>query len=49
MSADGPSAIPKSDGRQRPLGITALEDEIVQRAVVVVLDAVYEEDLLGSS
>lgn len=36
-------------GRQRPLGIAALEDKIVQRAVVVVLNAIYEEDFLGFS
>ncbi|MDP9000856.1 MAG: group II intron reverse transcriptase/maturase, partial [Myxococcota bacterium] len=41
--------IPKPDGRQRPLGIAALEDKIVQRAVVGVLNAVYEEDFLGFS
>ena len=41
--------IPKSDGRQRPLGISALEDKIVQRAVVTVLNAIYEEDFLGFS
>ena len=39
--------IPKPDGRQRPLGIAALEDKIVQRAVVEVLNAIYEEDFLG--
>ncbi len=39
---------PGSD-KQRPLGIAALEDKIVQRAVVVVLNAVYEEDFLGFS
>ncbi|MFI6603669.1 reverse transcriptase domain-containing protein [Nonomuraea sp. NPDC050536] len=39
--------IPKADGRQRPLGIAALEDKIVQRAVVVVLNAVYEVDFRG--
>jgi len=39
----------KPDGKQRPLGITALEDKIVQRAVVAVLNAIYEEDFLGSS
>ena len=33
--------IPKADGRQRPLGIATLEDKIVQRAVVEVLNAVY--------
>ena len=41
--------IPKSDGRQCPLGIAALEDKIVQRAVVEVLNAIYEEDFLGFS
>jgi group II intron reverse transcriptase/maturase len=41
--------IPKPDGRQRPLGITALEDKIVQRAVVTILNAIYEEDFLGFS
>jgi retron-type reverse transcriptase len=41
--------IPKADGRQRPLGIASLEDKIVQRAVVVVLNAVYEVDLRGFS
>ncbi len=41
--------IPKSDGRQRPLGIASLEDKIVQRAVVEVLNAIYEEDFLGFS
>jgi group II intron reverse transcriptase/maturase len=41
--------IPKADGRQRPLGVPALEDKIVQRAVVEVLNAIYEEDFLGFS
>ena len=41
--------IPKPDGRQRPLGVTALEDKILQRAVVRVLNAIYEEDFLGFS
>ena len=41
--------IPKSDGRQRPLGIASLEDKIVQQAVVTVLNAIYEEDFLGFS
>lgn len=41
--------IPKADGRMRPLGIAALEDKIVQRAVVEVLNAVYETDFLGFS
>jgi retron-type reverse transcriptase len=41
--------IPKTDGRLRPLGIAALEDKIVQRAVVEVLGAIYETDFLGFS
>jgi len=41
--------IPKADGRQRPLGIASLEDKVVQRAVVEVLNAIYEEDFLGFS
>jgi RNA-directed DNA polymerase len=41
--------IPKPDGRQRPLGIATLEDKIVQRAVVEVLNTIYEEDFLGFS
>jgi len=41
--------IPKSDGRQRPLGIPALEDKIVQRSMVEVLNAVYEVDFKGFS
>jgi group II intron reverse transcriptase/maturase len=41
--------IPKADGRQRPLGVPALDDKIVQRAVVEVLNAIYEEDFLGFS
>jgi len=41
--------IPKTDGRQRPLGVPALEDKLVQRAVVEVLNAVYEIDFLGFS
>jgi len=41
--------IPKTDGRQRPLGVTALEDKIVQRATVEVLNAIYETDFLGFS
>jgi group II intron reverse transcriptase/maturase len=43
------SYIPKADGRLRPLGIAALEDKVVQRAVVEVLNAVYEPDFLGFS
>jgi len=41
--------IPKPDGRQRPLGIAALEDKIVQQAVATVLHQIYEEDFLGFS
>ena len=41
--------IPKADGRLRPLGIATLEDKIVQRAVVEVLNAVYEVDFAGFS
>jgi len=41
--------IPKPDGRKRPIGIAALEDKIVQRAVVEVLNAIYEVDFVGFS
>jgi len=41
--------IPKADGRQRPIGIPVLEDKIVQRATVQVLNAIYETDFLGFS
>lgn len=41
--------IPKADGRRRPLGIASLEDKLVQRAVVEVLNAIYEVDFLGFS
>src|SRR3989440_11625661 len=41
--------IPKPDGRQRPLAVAALEDKIVQRAVVALLNAIYEEEFLGIS
>ncbi len=41
--------IPKADGRQRPLGIAALEDKIVQQAVVTVLHEIYEADFRGFS
>jgi group II intron reverse transcriptase/maturase len=41
--------IPKADGRQRPLGVAALEDKVLQRAVVEVLNAIYETDFLGFS
>jgi RNA-directed DNA polymerase len=41
--------IPKADGRQRPLGVTALEDKLLQRATVEVLNAIYETDFLSFS
>jgi RNA-directed DNA polymerase len=41
--------IPKADGKQRPLGITALEDKIVQAAVVAILTPIYEAEFLGFS
>jgi group II intron reverse transcriptase/maturase len=41
--------IPKADGRERPLGVASLEDKIVQRVVVEVFNAIYEEDFLGFS
>ena len=41
--------IPKADGKQRPLAVAALEDKIVQRATVSVLNCIYEEDFLGFS
>jgi RNA-directed DNA polymerase len=41
--------IPKEDGHMRPLGVASLEDKIVQRAVVEVFNAIYEEDFLGFS
>src|SRR3954464_14186609 len=41
--------IPKPDGRQRPLGIAALEDKIVQHAVVTILNQIYEQDFRGFS
>jgi RNA-directed DNA polymerase len=41
--------IPKPDGRQRPIGIASLEDKIVQHAVSLVLQCIYEQDFLGFS
>jgi retron-type reverse transcriptase len=41
--------VPKADGGQRPIGIPALEDKIVQGAVAEVLSAIYEVDFLGFS
>jgi RNA-directed DNA polymerase len=43
------SHVPKSDGRKRPIGVSALEDKVVQRAAVAVLNAVYENDFVGFS
>ena len=39
--------IPKADGKQRPLGVSALEDKIVQRVAVVVMNAIYETDFVS--
>lgn len=41
--------IPKPDGRERPIGVPALEDKLVQLATVLVLNAIYETDFLGFS
>jgi RNA-directed DNA polymerase len=41
--------IPKADGKQRPLAVAALEDKIVQKATVAVLNCIYEEEFLGIS
>ncbi len=41
--------VPKTDGRQRPIGLPVLEDKIVQRAVVAVLNVIYELEFLGFS
>ena len=41
--------IPKADGKQRPLGVPALEDKVVQRAAVEVLNAIYEQEFVGFS
>ena len=41
--------IPKADGRERPLGIASLEDKIVQRALVEILNVIYEAEFLGFS
>jgi RNA-directed DNA polymerase len=41
--------IPKADGRQRPLAVAALEDKVVQRATVEVLNCIYEEEFLEFS
>ncbi len=41
--------IPKPDGRLRPIGVASLEDKIVQKAIVWVLQSIYEEDFAGFS
>jgi len=41
--------VPKDDGRQRPIGIPTFEDKLLQRAVTMVLEAVYEQDFLSCS
>ncbi len=41
--------VPKPDGKQRPIAVAALEDKIVQKAAVAVLNGIYEEDFLGFS
>jgi RNA-directed DNA polymerase len=41
--------VPKSDGRQRPIGMPVLEDKLVQRATVAVLNQIYETEFLGFS
>ncbi len=41
--------IPKDNGKERPLGIPALEDKIVQRAVAMLFNAIYEQDFLEVS
>jgi len=43
------SYISKSDGRERPLGVTALEDKITQQAVATILNQIYETDFMGFS
>ena len=41
--------LPKADGSQRPLGIPTFEDKVAQRAIAMVLEAVYEQDFLSCS
>ncbi len=41
--------IPKADGRTRPIGVPTFEDKVLQRAVAMLLEAVYEQDFLNCS
>lgn len=41
--------LPKPDGRQRPIGIAAVEDKVVQQTLVWIIESIYEEDFLGFS
>ena len=41
--------IPKADGSERPLGIPTFEDKVAQRAIVMVLEPIYEQEFLSCS
>jgi hypothetical protein len=43
------SYVPKGDGEERPIGVPSFEDKLLQRAVTMVLEAVYEQDFLACS